>query len=223
MSNLKKVLYIGSGNCALLAKNKNLSDYIVVCVNNAWRIFDNSKTFDYWIHSGDFPIELRPTTKNFKFEISYKDYVISSENIVKKLNIETKSPQHYIGYTIFFSGLYWIFDRILPDEIYLLGFNHNYNKDKADKWLKTGMPNPQNNYLKSSDKSIKQWSDEFFKDYDYDFFYGHGTPDPLRLGYNYLIDKFNLAKINANKLGIKIYNASNLESEVIKTDMIKIF
>lgn len=218
MSSVKKVLYIGSGNSALLAKDKDLSDYIVVCANNAWRIFEDGGHFNYWVHSGDFPTENKPKVKNFDFEISYKEYSESAKNIVKKLNVKTTSPDHYVGYTIFFLGLHWIFDTLNPDEVYLLGFDHDYNPEKTTKWLQNDKPNPQNHFLKRKDQSIKDWSEEFFKEYKPDFFYGHGTPDPIRLGEHHLKDKFKQVIKNSELLNIKLLNASPIESEINKIE-----
>ena len=36
--------------------------------------------------------------------------------------------------TIFFCGLYWIFDELKPEKVSLLGFDHDYNPDKVKKW-----------------------------------------------------------------------------------------
>jgi hypothetical protein len=43
------------------------------------------------------------------------------------------SPAHHIGYTIFFLGLYWIMLELQPTDIYLLGFDHDYNPKKTEK------------------------------------------------------------------------------------------
>jgi len=75
-------------------------------------------------------------------------------------------------------------------------------------------PNPQNNFLKDKSETLSDWSERVFKDYEVDFFYGHGTPDPLRLGEAHLKYKFAFAKQNAAKLGINLYNASSARSEI---------
>jgi len=207
-----KVLYVGSGNSALLAKNVDLSDFIVIAVNNAWRIFEET-SFDYWVHSGDFPIENHPKTKKFKEEISYKQYEPAIERISSKLNLNPERAKFDVGYTIFFQGLYWIFEELKPSEIYVLGFDHDYDPEKTKKWIEQGKPTPQNGFLKDSkDESIKAWSDRVYAGYKADFFYGHGTPDPLRLGESTLKQKFEFAKNNAEILGIHLYNTSPVES-----------
>lgn len=209
------VIYIGSGKSAKLINQVDRSKYRTVCVNNAWKLFNENEQFDYWLHSGDFPYENYPKFKNFKTKITYTEYQPAILNLINNLlKIETKYPYHHIGYTIFFQGLYWIFNELKPQNIYLLGFDHDYNQEKVKKWLENNRPNPQNHYLKDKNKSIKEWSEEFFKDFEPDFFYGHGTPDPLRLGEQVIKGKFNLALENSKKLGINIFNASPLESTI---------
>jgi hypothetical protein len=207
------VLYIGSGKSATLFRKVNLDNYVVVCVNNAWRLFEDN-TFDIWIHSGDFPIENSPKIKNYHTEISFKEYDKAANEIIKKLNVVCQSPAHYLGYTVFFNGLYWIMNDLKPKKISLLGFDHDYNPDKVQKWIDNDKPNPQNHYLKPSSQSIHDWSNEFFKDMKHDSFYGHGTPDPIRLGEDHLISKFHMAISNAEKLGIDLVNLSPIQSKI---------
>lgn len=207
------ILYIGSGKSATLIHKLNLSKYYIVCANNAWRLFENSR-FDVWLHPADFPRETRPKVKMYDIEISYAQYSKSADNIINKLNISCRSPQHYLGYTTFFNGLYWIMDEYPNCEINLLGFDHDYNIDKLKKWNENQRPTPQNNYLKPKDQSIEEWSASFFKDMEIDSFYGHGTPDPMRLGEKHLIEKFNLAIKHAKQLNIELYNLSPVLSKI---------
>ena len=211
----KNILYIGIGKSAELAKNVDLDKYTVCCVNNAWKLFDNY-VFDYWIHSGDFPAENRPKNneRNFKNEISYTQYKVSSEEIVDKIGAKVKSPQHHLGYTIFFLGLYWIINDLEPKKISLLGYDHDYNDAKVKKWNKSGRPTPQNHYKKEKQQTIKDWSNSFFKDMEKDFFYGHGTPDPIRLGEEHLIGKFRQAIDVCKSLDIELVNLSPVESKI---------
>ena len=207
------VLYVGSGKSAMLINDLDLSKYTVIGVNNSWRLFQK---FDIWIHSGDFPRESRPPIKNYDLEISYKQYSGSIANIINVLNIECRSPQHYVGYTIFFQGLYWILNDLKPNNIFLLGFDHDYNPEKLKKWNDNHRPNPQNNFLKPKHQSLQDWSDAFFDGMEKDFFYGHGTPDPIRLGMPHLKNKMVQAIDNASKLGIQIFNLSPVESDFNK-------
>ena len=209
------VIYIGSGKSAELIKEIDHTKYTIVCANNAWRLFENKQPFDYWLHSGDFPHENHPPTKNFKYEISHLEYESAiSDFVANVLKMEISYSHHYVGYTIFFQGLYWIFHHLKPRAIYLLGFDHDYNKEKTKKWFENKQPNPQNNFLKCESETIKQWSENFFKGFEPDFFYGHGTPDPLRLGENELRCKFKQAEEIAKKLGIDVFNASPVFSAI---------
>ena len=193
----------------------DLSRYTVCCVNNAWKLFDNY-TFEHWIHSGDFPYENRPKRQdiNFHNEVTYHHYKISSEEIVKQLGVECHSPQHYLGYTIFFLGLYWIIHTLKPEKISLLGFDHDYNSMKVKKWNDNGRPNPQNNFQREPEQSIKDWSNNFFLGMESDFFYGHGTPDPIRLGESHLISKFQQAIDICERLNVELVNLSPIESKI---------
>ena len=209
-----KVLYIGSGNSALLAKQIDVSKFTTVCVNNAWRIFENTSV-DYWLHSGDFPRENHPTKRNFVHEISYQQYEPAIERISPKLNLQASRAKFDVGYTIFFQGLYWCMEVLQPAEIYVLGFDHDYNPDKTQKWIEQGKPTPQNGFLRDNkDESIKAWSERVYQEYKPDFFYGHGTPDPLRLGTEHLQEKFRFAVHNAIALGVQLYNASPAKSNI---------
>jgi len=200
-----KVLYIGSGKSSLLVTEMDLSQYDqIACLNNAHLLLNE---FDIWIHPGDFPQNRWPQKKNYKTEISHKEYGKSAFSICKKLGVKTDSPLHYLGYTSFFNGLYWLADQVV-DEIYLLGFDHDYNLAKVKIWDKAGRPGPQNQYNGIDMKRL-------FEGEQPDAFYGiDSTPDPMRLGKDYLIAKFELAKKNFEQLGIKLFNASNVNSEI---------
>lgn len=207
------ILYIGSGNSAKQALSIDKSKYKVVCLNNAWRLFEKYN-FDVWIHSGDFPRENYPMNKNYNLEISHKEYSQAIKSFCAENSIETPHPEHWVGYTMFFQGLYWLMQNFPKEEIHLLGFDHDYNDKKTEKWFKLGKPTPQNNFLRPANKTIKEWSDETFQEFESDFFYGHGTPDPLRLGENELIEKFLRAKEVSEKVGSKIFNLSKLPSKI---------
>lgn len=208
-NDFSKILYIGSGKSALLYKNLKLNDHKIICVNNAWKLFENS-SFDIWIHSGDFPDECFPKIKNYNQKISYDEYKIAIDLADKHLKWYDISPQHKVGYTIFFSGLYWIMMTLQPESIGTLGFDHDYNPIAVNQWLTAKEPGPQNRWNnKNSNQSISDWSNTFFKELPQSHFYGHGTPDPIRQGKNYLIEKFQLAQESADKLGIKLYNYSS--------------
>ena len=198
------VIFCGSGNSARLIESVDQEKFIICGANNAWRLFDS---FEYWIHSGDFPFENRPKVPNYKNEISFKEYGKTAQEFCEVLNIETKSPQHYVGYTIFFLGLHWIMMELKPKRIGLLGFDHDYNPEKVEKWRANGQPNPQNQYLKGSE-TLENWSKNFFDGMEQDSFYGQGTPDPLRLGVSHLLDKFEQVIKNSIKLEIDIVNLS---------------
>lgn len=205
-----KVLFVGSGLSALQARSDKYRDHIKVCLNNAWRIYEDGE-FDYWIHPNDFPKENYPSCVNYKHEVMHKEYSVVIHEGARRLDIHEESGfeiEKYIGYTSFFQGLHWIMLALSPREIGLLGFDHDYNKNKVDKWMADDKPNIQNFFNKKTEKTIKEWSDNYFQGFDKDFFYGHGTPDPMRFGPEYIEKRMRLAQSNAEKLGISIVNYS---------------
>jgi hypothetical protein len=201
---IKDVLYIGSGNSALQAKEIVTTDLTICAVNNAWQILEK---VDYWIHSGDFPKENYPKNKNYKNKISHGEYAPAVHNLSKTLGWNVTSPEHYVGYTIFFQGLYWIMAELKPKNIYTLGFDHDYNKEKLKKWFELKEPSPHNKY---NGLVI----DEEFADFKNDSFYGVSTPDPMRLGQDHIEKKFELAKQCAEKLDIKLWNISSSKNTI---------
>jgi hypothetical protein len=209
----ENVLYVGSGKSAELIKGIDLSKYKVLCANNAWRLFEKNKFYG-WIHSGDFPRENFPKTKKYQIEVCHKDYSKTALEAKEFFKWKVNSPQHHYGYTIFFQGLYWIIMRMRPSKISLLGFDHDYNKEKVNKWNKEGRPQPQNKYCNKKENSTKEWGANFFKDMETDAFYGHGTPDPLRLGKDHLLNKFKLAIDCCRKLNIELVNLSPVVSDI---------
>lgn len=205
-----KVLFIGSGLSALQARSDKYHDHIKVCLNNAWRIYEGGE-FDYWIHPADFPEENYPLNVNYKKEISYEDYTAALNQGASQVGFQGVTGfelEKSIGYTSFFQGLYWIMLTLSPEKIGLLGFDHDYNQNKIDKWLADDIPNIQNGFNDKKEKTIKEWSDNYFQGFEKDFFYGHGTPDPMRYGHHYIESKMALAQEKAKSLGISIVNYS---------------
>lgn len=200
----KDVLYIGSGNSAIKAKEIDTTNLIVCVVNNAWRILDE---VDYWIHSGDLPQKNYPNKINYKTKIAHGEYAPAIHKLNKTLGWNVSMPEHYVGYTIFFQGLYWIMSELKPKNIYTLGFDHDYNKEKLKKWLELGEPTPHNKYNGFT-------IEEEFKDFKNDSFYGVSTPDPMRLGQQHIEKKFELAKKYASQLGVSLWNISSSKNGI---------
>ncbi|WP_330982210.1 MULTISPECIES: hypothetical protein [Enterobacterales] len=209
-----KVLYIGSGLSAQQATDEIYTDHIKVCLNNAWRIYPN-QPFDYWIHPNDFPVENYPQVKNFHTEISHQVYSHVLYEGADKIgfgDITGFDLERKIGYTSFFQGLYWIMLALAPTQIGLLGFDHDYNQNKVQKWRADNMPQIGNNFNHKTEKTLKEWANNYFSGLATDAFYGHGTPDPLRFGAHYLEQKMYIAAATAKKLGIVVLNYSQRPS-----------
>ena len=85
--------------------------------------------------------------KNYSVEISRNEYCDHVNEIAKKLNWNTDSPEHHAGYTIFFQGLYSLMNMPNFTDIYTLGFDHDYDMEKYNKWKSLGYPNSQINIV----------------------------------------------------------------------------
>lgn len=203
------VLYVGSGASALKAKNFRGKVDLVCAVNNAWRALA-PEGLDYWIYPGDLPLENFPPDSLPHTPINYLDFQHSAQTVFASLGETYEFPQHKAGYTIFFQGLYWLFDKIKPKRIFTIGFDHDYAPEKVKKWLEHKCPAPNNQFQGVNPPSVSAWVNSFFEDCPTDAFYGHGTPDPLRLGEAEIREFFDRAKYCADRLGIELYNASGV-------------
>lgn len=83
-------------------------------------------------------------------------------------------------------------------EIYLLGFDHDYNKKRVEKW--------RGKYITDSSKLADMFNGQGEEP---DAFYGQNTPDPLRHGADNLESMFRLAQQHAAIYGCRIFNLSS--------------
>lgn len=209
-----KCLILGSGLSSSQKEDMELSDYFVIAVNNAWRIFEN-EWFHLWFHSGDFQKHSWPTQKNYAFEVGYFG---SKECFGKISEVEgwpynPQNPAIYIGSNVFFCVMYWTIYNIRPQQIDLLGFDFDYNKEKVDIWKKIPTKFPTDKFLEESGLTIDQWYKQNFGELR-DTVYGMGTPDASRFSPEYIKEKMFLLKGYAEKHGVKITNLSKRGSVV---------
>ena len=83
-------------------------------------------------------------------------------------------------------------------EIYLLGFDHDYNPKRVEKW--------DGKHIGNEEKLKEIFSSD---DESPDAFYGQNTPDPLRHGKHNLSQMFEDAHKHAAHYGCTIYNLSS--------------
>ncbi|WP_426446248.1 hypothetical protein [Siccibacter colletis] len=205
-----KILYVGSGLSALQVKRGGYDGHITVALNNAWRAFEKAPC-DYWIHPNDFPVENYPPAGRFREEIPHRVYnavIQRSAAAIGIKGVEGFALECFIGYTSFFQGLYWIMANFRPQQIGLLGFDHDYNGAKVKKWEADAKPTIQNSFNGQQETTVQAWAEKYFAGYDTDAFYGHGTPDPLRFGTQYIEKKMQIAQQTADRLGIRLVNYS---------------
>ena len=208
------VLYVGSGRSAVKVTEKTFSGLTSCAVNNAWRVFQEGE-LHYWVHSGDFPASGFPPPDTKAKTVNYFDYQHSPRTVCEKLGVVTDNPEYHIGYTLFFQGLFWVLDTLNPKRILFLGFDHDYNTEKTKKWREVKQPTPHDSFGGAHPEDAIAWGNEFFNTYEPDFFYGHGTPDPLRLGEDELVRLFKQAEDYASRLGCELLNASGVTNGLL--------
>jgi hypothetical protein len=117
MKNVNKVLVIASGRSALEFSDYNYqeNDWVVVTVNNAWKI---PIIFDYWCKpkdfAGEFPTNI-PTAS-----------IITEKNFTPCLDNHGGSIQCTGAGSITLNTLYWVLDSLSPGVIGLLGCDMDY-------------------------------------------------------------------------------------------------
>lgn len=205
---MKDVVYVGSGLSAVKVSEIKRENFTTCALNNAWRAFDGSPP-DYWIHSGDLPSSHLMPQSDTTIRVGHAEIAAIGREACDALGIVTEFPQHEIGYTMFFQGLFWIILRLKPDAIFTLGMDHDYDPDRVKMWMDAGCPAPHNRYLGADPPNPSTWADEFFRGHEPDSFYGQGTPDPMRFGEQHIKDLFRLAEERALRLGVKVFNGSN--------------
>lgn len=187
----RKLLFVGSGKSALEHLNHDLSNVEVLTVNNSIKAF--SKKVAFYLCSTDFPNERKPKPSQYGELILKPKYFY---HVLSHAQYHRLSFRPHVGKTIFLDGLYWAMAKGF-DEIYLLGFDHDYNPKRVEKWDGKHIGN---------DEKLKQIFTG--KDEEPDAFYGQNTPDPLRHGKHNLAKMFVDAKTHAEEYGCRIINIS---------------
>ena len=200
------VVVIGSGPSALKVKEWDLDGRVVVCLNNAWRLAPDR--YDVWVHAGDFPPKSFPPRRlPHQRWISHREYTEAA--------LKHHRTAHEAGYTLFCLAAYWVLDSLNPWRIGFVGCDHDYDPEATRRWLAAGQPGPQNKwggaqgFSSSTPEMIGQWSSGFFRDTRSTHFYGHGSPDPMRLGAETLAERFRLIEQTSDSLGVEVVNYSD--------------
>ncbi len=193
--NLKKntsLLFIGSGKSALEIKKHNIYNLDILAVNNSYKAVKERK-IDYYLCSTDFPKSKKPNKNIYKNLVTKYDYRYKTLAYAKYKKFPFRP---IIGKTIFLDGLNWAFTNGYKN-IFLLGFDHDYNPNRVKKW---------NNIYTTDENNLKKLFNE--KNDEPDTFYGQGTPDPLRHGSDNLQNYFYLVNSHSKFYDCNIYNLS---------------
>jgi hypothetical protein len=115
--NMNKVLIIGSGHSALEYKKYENENFIIVVVNNAWKVTEN---WDYWVSAGDYKGDRPTLIKENQKIITGKDY---------NLAMSKHGHVNKCGFSIMLNASYWVIENLNPNVIFYLGADMNYKPD----------------------------------------------------------------------------------------------
>ncbi len=115
---MNKVLIIGSGHSAKDYEKYIGLNFIVVVVNNAWKITDD---WSYWVFAGDYKGDYPVDIKEHQKKITVNDY---NKALMKYGGV------HECGFSIMLNTSYWVLENLNPSEIYYLGADMDYTTDE---------------------------------------------------------------------------------------------
>ena len=147
---MKKVLLIGSGQTATLAREWSIpDDWIVCCIHNAWKVVPNR--FNILLHAMDFPDERKPK------QLGLNQKLQQTLDWVRQSFADDRHGGFYrnhcgYGKTMFFSSFWWIMENLQPDVIGFLGCDMHYPRGDNTFYGK-GNPDP----LQYPIKSLLHW------------------------------------------------------------------
>lgn len=138
-----KVLIIGSGPSAAMAKNLNLKEFDVICVNNSWAAVPDPNDIDCWNYSTDFYPRIEQHTKEGRVQMVPNDElkrILDTKTIKwKATNFAHDKEGCFFGTMgfIFFDVVSPVFKSIKKhdrwEEVWFLGCDHDYTAIKAAK------------------------------------------------------------------------------------------
>ncbi len=134
---MNKVLIIGSGHNAKEYENYKNFNFIVIVVNNAWKITED---WDYWVSAGNYKGETPLTIKNNQIVVTQFDY---NKSLLKHGGI------HNCGFSIMLNTSYWVLENLNPSEIYYLGADMDYTPNEMGDTHFYGIGNDIRTYRKS--------------------------------------------------------------------------
>lgn len=126
------ILIIGSGPNAISAKSwpKNSFDAII-CINNAWQVRPD---WDFHIYPDDFPPEKMPP------HLKKGQHLIDETHFVPVQN--RYGGFVYAGGTMAYTTAYWALGTLHPKQMFFIGCDMHYPKDKPTHFYGTGSPDP---------------------------------------------------------------------------------
>jgi hypothetical protein len=115
---MNKVLIVGSGHSAIEVNKYKDNGFIIVVVNNAWKVCN---FWNYLVYAGDFKGDLPKNIKETQRLISGNDYNLAMRKYGNVNNC---------GFSIMLNTSYWVLENLNPEVIYYLGADMNYKPDK---------------------------------------------------------------------------------------------
>lgn len=125
----KPVLIVGSGMSANRIAGADLSDFTVVCLNNAWRLLP--RRWEYLVFPTDF--------------YDWPDKIFDGQRFV----LYTEYQRAFVQYggasspqCIQFNALYWVLDVLRPPSVGFIGCDLYYPKDEQTHFYGQGTADP---------------------------------------------------------------------------------
>ena len=135
-----KVLLVGSGLTAPLAREFDLTGWTVVVVNNAWQVLPDR--WDILLHGADFPEDNKPPTELRDGKKLIDPYVWVYEK--RKVREHAGFWIHHAGYakSIMFTAIWWILENLNPELIGFIGCDMHYPEGNRNTFYGKGTPDP---------------------------------------------------------------------------------
>jgi hypothetical protein len=180
---MNEVLIVGSGHSALEVNKYKKNGFIIVVVNNAWKVCD---FWDYLVYVGDFKGEIPTNLKNNQKLISGKEYNLAMKNYGNVNNC---------GFSIMLNTSYWVIENLKPKVIYYLGADMNYVPDNNGNTHFYGIGYDIKKYKKSDPDIMVELNSKGDKNYLYNIYMRF-----YNIAKSKNIDVYNLSNVDNSRL-----------------------
>jgi hypothetical protein len=182
-NSMNEILIIGSGHSALEYENYKNKNFIIVTVNNSWKITND---WDYWVSAGDYKGDTPPIIKENQKIITGKEY---------NLAMSKYGHVNNCGFSIMLNTSYWVLENLKPNKIYYLGADMDYTPNKNGDTHFYGVGQDIQKYKKSDPDIMVELNSKGDKNYLYNIYMRF-----YNIAKNKEIEVFNLSKNKNTRL-----------------------